>query len=197
MTAPAPLLADWAGWQWPLRAWKGRAPVISHEFEAGERYKRDPATGRLVLNYAVHLGLDLMYPWHIGDPIDPASSALRHDHASGFYAGPEHSIPVFAAGPGMVWDAGLSALGLHVQIDHGKVSDHAGGVNTYYQHLCTLERPWKRGDVIKAGDLLGVMGGDPANSPHLRHLHFELWFPRAGTMAADWPVDPAPYMALW
>ncbi len=189
----APLASDWAGWRWPVGSWNGRDPVISHEFEGGERFKRGP-NGELVLNYATHLGLDLMHPWRNGDPTGPASTVALYKGAGRFIA-PKGTL-VMAAGPGKIWAAGVSKLGLHVQIDHGKVGT-AGGVNTFYQHLESYSREWHRGDEVKAGDVLGVMGGDPANAPHLRHLHFELWFPRAGVMQAEWPVNPEPFMRLW
>lgn len=186
---------DWNGWRWPVPTWAGRRPVISHEFEAGERYKRGP-NNELVLNYATHLGLDLMFAWDRAiDPKGPRDTvALARGGARGFIA--PKGAPIVAAGPGKIWQAGISKLGLHVQIDHGAVGS-AGGINTYYQHLDSFARPWIRGDVVEAGAVLGTMGGDPANDPHLRHLHFELWLVRKGIPSMDWPTDPAPYLAHW
>ena len=195
MTAPVPKASDWAGWRWPVLPWgRGedqRLPVVSHEFEGGARFLPNGN-----LNYAVHLGLDVMFAWREGDPIGPPEAvAMFKGKPRRGYIAPMGCF-VVAAGPGTVWAAGPSKLGLHVQLDHGTVGD-AGGVNTYYQHLTSFARPWMRGDEVKAGDVLGIMGGDPANAPHLRHLHFELWFPRKGVQAAFWPTDPAPYMQHW
>jgi hypothetical protein len=188
---PTPRAEDWKGWRWPVLPWGDRLPVVSHEFEAGERFLPNGH-----LNYAVHLGLDIMFQWRVGDPRVPADTvAMKRNGMSGFIA-PQGSI-VVAAFPGTVWQAGPSPLGLHVQLDHGDLGPVLGGVNTYYQHMVSFARDWKRGDEVRAGDVLGVMGGDPANVPHLRHLHFELWFPRKGVSSAYWPTDPAPYMAHW
>lgn len=197
---PTARAIDWQGWTWPvapLHLDATRGPVISQGYKPGSRYKR-AADGRLVLDYGTHLGVDIMYRWAEGDPLAPATDVVTRTSARGrwgYYA-PPGSI-VRAAGPGKIWAVNESALGLSVQIDHGKVTEHTGGVVTFYQHLEAYSREWKRGDVIQAGDELGLMGGDPANKPHLRHLHFELWFPRKGESSAAWPADPALYMAHW
>lgn len=57
-----------------------------------------------------------------------------------------------------------SGLGNLIIIDHGN------GWETYYGHL--KERLVKEGDVVKAGDLIGVMGST-GNSTGV-HLHFEI-----------------------
>lgn len=169
------------GWLWPVGLAHGRYPVISHEFEAGARYKPDGS-----LNYATHLGVDLMYPRQPGDEGSPRLLSAHHRSWD--------DVRVMAAGPGNVWEAGETALGHHVLVDHGKV----GGIGmlTFYQHLARLERPWKRGDAVFPGLPLGIMGGDPANMPHLVHLHFEVWLPD-GKPKPEWPVDPAPYLDRW
>jgi hypothetical protein len=199
MTLPPPNAADWHGWVWPVAALPdGRVPVVSQGFTPGERFKRD-AEGHLVLDYSHHHGLDIMFQWSDGDPTEPGSDVAMFrtkpgQPRRGFIAPP--GALVIAAGPGKIWAAGPSKLGLHVQIDHGIVGG-AGGVNTFYQHLESWARDWKRGDIVEPGTVLGRMGGDPANVPHLRHLHFELWFPRKGTSSPEWPTDPEPYMRSW
>jgi hypothetical protein len=82
-----------------------------------------------------------------------------------------------------------------VVVDHDNVA-------TFYQHLELLlvpeVRPPPKGAPrdrllkIKAGQPLGVIGGDPLNPPHLKHLHFEFW-PNGPTSA----IDPAPLMKIW
>lgn len=181
---------NFVGWMWPVPVINGRYPVVSHEFEAGERYLPD---GRL--NYATHLGLDIMFARIPTDPIGPATDVAIPKHGSnpGWITWP--GIGNRAAGPGKIWEAKQTALGYSVEIDHGKV----GGVGmlTFYQHMTGFSRDWKRGDVVLPGTELGEMGGDPSNEPHLRHLHFEVWLPDDKHRQSDWPVDPAPFLAMW
>lgn len=181
---------DYIGWIWPLLSSHGRFPVISHEFEAGARYLPDGS-----LNYAVHLGVDLMFPRWTSDPTGPATDVAipKHGANPGWITWP--GTKVVAAGPGHIWEAKQTALGRSVLVDHGK----AAGVPmlTFYQHMEAFERPWQRGDAVFPGLPLGTMGGDPSNAPHLRHLHFELWLPDGKPRQGDWPVDPAPYLAAW
>ena len=175
---------------WPVPIVNGRSPVISHELEAGPRYLPD---GKL--NYATHLGLDLMFARIPTDPIGPADSVAMFKHGTnpGYITWP--GIMNRAVGPGHVWNAGLTALGWSVEVDHGQVD--GVGLITFYQHMTHLVRPWKRGDAILPGTELGEMGGDPSNEPHLRHLHFEVWLPDGKAHRQDWPVNPAPFLALW
>jgi murein DD-endopeptidase MepM/ murein hydrolase activator NlpD len=181
---------NFVGWMWPVFSSHGRFPVVSHEFEAGERYKPDGS-----LNYAVHLGLDIMFQRWASDPTGPATDVAipKHGTNQGFITWP--GTKVVCVGPGKVWEAGETKLGHHVLVDHGKV----GGVGllTYYQHLESFARPWQRGDAVFPGLALGVMGGDPSNEPHLRHLHFEVWLPDGKPDQGDWPVDPQPYLDAW
>lgn len=179
------------GWAWPVPIVNGRHPVVSHEFEAGERYHPDGS-----LNYAVHLGLDIMFARIATDPVGPSSEvAIPRGHTKNLGWIAWKGTPIRAAGPGHVWSAKRTARGLSVQIDHGMVGGH--GMLTFYQHLETFDRDWQRGDVVLPGTTLGTMGGDPANEPHLRHLHFEVWIPDGKSRAGDWPVDPAPYLRVW
>lgn len=183
--------SDWQGWVWPVPVYQGRTPTISHEFKAGSRYGGD---GKL--NYGAHLGVDVMFRRKPSDPSGPPDTvAIPQGGTNPGWISPV-GTPVVAAGPGKIWSSGTTALGHFVQIDHGNVGS-AGGVNTFYQHLSSLAKPWKKGDDVRAGEVLGTMGGDPSNVPHLRHLHFELWFPRAGLSNEQWAHDPEPFMRTW
>jgi hypothetical protein len=100
-----------------------------------------------------------------------------------------------AASDGVLWSAGRTPRGFAVVIDHGNVA-------TFYQHLETLlvpeAKPPAKGTSraqliqIKAGQPLGVIGGDPLDPAHLKHLHFELWL--GGPANA---IDPQPLMKTW
>ena len=88
------------------------------------------------------------------------------------------SWPAVAASDGVLWSAQRTPRGYAVVIDHGNVA-------TFYQHLETLmvpeTAPPAKGTPrsqrlpIRAGQPLGVIGGDPLDPGHLKHLHFELW----------------------
>ena len=163
-------------WGWPVPRWQGRAPVISDGFGS-------PRAG------AKHMGVDLMFARIASDPF-PVGSA----NGTKLFVTPD-AWPAIAAGDGVLWSAGHTARGFAVVIDHGNVA-------TFYQHLDTLmvpeTKPPAKGTPreqllqIKAGQPLGVIGGDPLDPGRLKHLHFELW-PAGPTSAAD----PQPLMKTW
>lgn len=182
---PKVVPADWLGWVWPVPIVNSRIPTISDGFSASEGVR----DGK---KYRKHLGVDIMFPKREGDP----KGKVKHDASVHFIA--PKGTPIVAAGPGKVWDAGVDSYGHWVLIDHGMVSHNAGGVTTRYAHLERLERPWKRGDEVHAGTILGLMGYAPQNDgEQLRHLHFELKFPRSNIPQTLWSQNPAPYMRWW
>lgn len=184
---PAPSASEWEGWIWPVPIADGRTPVITQEWKPGN----DPIPGQASSATANHLGVDIMYRKLASDPV----GRVHHDASKAFIA-PE-GTKVLAAGPGKIWNVHHSDFyGTSVTVDHG---DHPtlGGRVTFYQHLASLARDWKKGDPINAGDVIGDMGYAPGDREGLRHLHFELWFPRKDTSALTWRIDPAPYMKLW
>lgn len=176
MKYPPARASDWQGWNWPVPIWNGREPVVSDHFK--EEKTND---------HRFHPGVDIMFRKMPGDPGFPYSS-------KGFTSqGGE--TPIIAAGPGKIWDAGPGRA-FQLSIDHGVVGG-VGGVVTWYQHLKSFSRKWKKGDAIKAGDVLGIMGGDVPPHYTLYHLHFELWFPRKGVPPVLWKADPQLYMRFW
>lgn len=116
-----------------------------------------------------HLGADLMYP----DPDGPR----RYDVPEG--------VPVLAAGAGVVRFAAATPRGLTV------IVDHRGGRSTYYTHLAALFVI--RGSLVEAGQPLGLVGSDPTDAAHIRHLHFEIWL--HGTRSSA--VNPRRFLAAW
>lgn len=170
-----PTLQLMGRWVWPVPRWQGRAPVISDGFGS-------PRPGML------HQGVDVMFARISTDPF-PVGGV----NGSRGYVMP-NAWPAVAASDGVLWSAQRSPRGYAVVIDHGSVA-------TFYQHLETLlvpetspQRGMSRAQriPIRAGQPLGVIGGDPLNAPHLKHLHFELW--PAGPQSA---IDPARTMASW
>lgn len=164
--------AKWSGWVFPLPTLNGRQAEISDGFSS-------TATG----GHRQHLGVDIMYRRLVNEPAElPRGSKM-------FYV-PE-GTPVLAAYGGKIWQASLSeTYGHNVTIDHGNVPG-IGPCCTFYQHMSEFSRSWSKGDVVAAGERLGIVGGSLTGYP-LHHLHFELWLP-----TRDKAVDPAPYMSKW
>ena len=171
---PAPLVL--AGrWGWPVPRWEGRAPVISDGFGS----PRPPGK---------HMGVDLMFGRISTDPFP-----IGPNGSKGFVM-PDAWMAV-AAGDGVLWAAGHTPRGFAVVLDHGRVA-------TFYQHLDALFVPGTNAPAkgtprdklisIKAGQPLGVIGGDPLDPGRLKHLHFEVW--PSGPASA---IDPQPLMKTW
>ena len=93
---------------------------------------------------------------------------------------------IVAARSGKVWSTGETARGLNVVIDHGKPWA------TFYQHLSRVDVV--KGQVVIAGQSIGIIGADPTDHQHVRHLHFAMWYEGAGDNAS---VDPTHEMASW
>ena len=162
-------------WVWPLATWQGRAPVCSDGWGSARR-KPD---GRA----AIHLGVDLMYRrtsrTDLADKFPPGTRGGSTWHVMAA------DVPALAASAGTVRYAKWTDRGFTVVIDH------VAPWSSYYTHLSMLSV--RTGQMVVAGELIGVVGGDPSNKPHLRHLHFALWRGKW----QDTAVNPAPLMASW
>jgi hypothetical protein len=162
-------------WGWPVPRWQGRSPVISDGFGSPRPGSR-------------HMGVDLMFARIASDPFPIGPNASK-----GFVM-PDAWMAV-AASDGVLWSAGSTPRGFAVVLDHG----HAA---TFYQHLATLLVPETKPPAkdalkdqrirVRAGQPLGVIGADPLDHAHLKHLHFELW--PGGPASA---IDPQPLMKSW
>lgn len=172
---PATVVQLKGRWGWPVPRWQGRAPVVSDGFGSPR-----PAM--------THMGVDLMFARIASDPFPNGPNGSKH------FVMPDAWMAV-AASDGVLWSAGHTPRGFAVVLDHGNVA-------TFYQHLDTLmvpeTKPPARGTPrerliqIKAGQPLGVIGGDPLDLGRLKHLHFELWL--GGPANA---IDPQPLMKTW
>ncbi|MEP6990416.1 MAG: peptidoglycan DD-metalloendopeptidase family protein, partial [bacterium] len=138
-------------WVWPVPRWNGRAPVISDGLGT-------PRPGGIL-----HGGVDIMFTRLASDP-----------YKSGTPNGsPHHVMPdglvALAASDGRVWSAGPTPRGLAIRIDHSPRK-----VTTFYTHLeKLLVTPCKPGasqERVVAGQPIGLIGFDPLDAAHLKHL---------------------------
>lgn len=175
---------NWEGWIWPVPIWQGREPVVTQEWKPGH----DPGAGNASGAHENHLGVDIMFR----KKSDDSKSDVLHDSQGSFIS--PSGTPVIAAGPGKIWATGYDPVYGHwVQVDHG-TRPNVGPVNTFYQHLESFERQWRKDDPVEAGTLLGKMGWAPEDPKGLRHLHFEIWFPVKDQPLNTWRLDPQPYL---
>lgn len=136
-------------------------------FPAPDLAEGTPAQVSQEFRKPTHMGVDIMY------------------RQSKWFA--RQGTPVLAAKAGTVWSTEHTSRGWNVVLDHG------APFATFYQHL--EERPMvKAGDPVVAGQQLGIMGADPTDPAHLRHLHFAVWYKGHGDAAS---VDPARAMLVW
>ena len=167
---PGPLPGRWV---WPVPRWQGRAPVISNGF------------GTVYPDGTHHKGVDVMFARTPSDPF----KAGTPNGSKGFVM--PDGLDALAASDGVVWSAMKTPRGYAVVIDHGPAK-----VATFYTHLerllVTPTASAKAGERVLAGQPIGVIGADPLDPAHLKHLHFELWL--GGPSQA---VDPAPVMRSW
>ena len=162
----------WEGWVWPVAITDDREPVISDHYQ-----RHESATHRM------HSGVDILFRKRAGDPPE----RVKHTASLRYIAPP--GTKILAAGPGKIWSTGSSERGLNILVDHGNVLGF-GPMTTWYQHLSSFARSWKKGDPVRPGTVLGDMGYSMTDGEQLRHLHFEIRNPTS-------PIDPAPYLRLW
>jgi hypothetical protein len=118
-------------------------------------------------------------PFKIGTP----NGSVHHVMPNG--------VLVIAASDGVVWSAAQTPRGFAVVIDHAPTK-----ATTFYTHLEKLlvapTANAKSGERVRAGQPIGIIGADPLDAAHLKHLHFELWLGGPSDR-----VDPAPLMRGW
>ncbi|MGH7722941.1 MAG: M23 family metallopeptidase [Candidatus Dormibacteria bacterium] len=111
-------------------------------------------------------------------PFEPAFGGYPHFHTGIDLAGPMGS-PILAAADGVVAAADVSTVGYGNHI----IIAHAGGLLTLYGHLEAMMV--KVGDVVKAGQLIGLLGSTGNSTGP--HCHFEV-------RISGQPVDPMPFL---
>lgn len=171
----APFLALPGKWTWPVPITRGRVPVISSGWGSprGDRQ---------------HEGVDVMFRRLPSDPYP-----VRSPNGSKLFVMPDDVLAV-AAADGVIWSAGKTPRGWSVVIDHSDALGHK--LASYYTHLEEMfVKPTSRarsGEQVKAGQPLGIIGADPLDGNHLKHLHFALWAGGSGDA-----FDAAPFMKSW
>jgi hypothetical protein len=130
-----------------------------------------------------HLGADIMYRRRSKRDL---IAVYKPGTVNGerWYFMPDN-VPALAAAAGVVQFAKSTPMGFSVIIRHPT------GWATYYTHLSSLAV--SAGDTVAAGQPIGIIGGNPSDGVHLKHLHFELW--KNGTRAGV--VDPLPFLVAW
>ncbi len=174
-SAPTPLSGPLPGrWVWPVPRWNGRAPVISDGFTSMR-----PGGIR-------HGGVDVMYARTLADPWKPGTP-----NGSAHHVMPDGIVAV-AAADGVAWSAMQTPRGFAVVIDHAPPAK----ASTFYTHLekllVTPTANAKAGERVRAGQPIGIIGADPLDKEHLKHLHFELWLGGPNDR-----VDPSNVMRGW
>ncbi len=162
-------------WVWPVPITRSRRPEVSSGWGSprGER---------------LHEGVDIMFR-RVASDLFPVGSP----NGSKLYVMPD-DILVVAACDGFLWSAGKTPRGWSVVIDHSDAIQQR--VASYYTHMEKLfvELTSRgRGRIpVYAGQPLGVIGADPLDARHLKHLHFALWAGNSGDA-----FDAAPFMRGW
>jgi len=161
-------------WVWPLPRWNGRAPAISDGFSS-------PRPGGIR-----HGGVDLMFERTKADTFKAGSP-----NGTKAFVMPDHMLAL-AASDGRVRLAAATPRGLTVQLEHDDK------LVTYYTHLDELlvQRTTgaKSGERVRAGQPIGVVGADPQDAEHIKHLHFEIWLPPG---KPENRIDPEPLVRNW
>jgi hypothetical protein len=155
-------------------AWNGRPPVITDGFHTRP-------------NGQHHNGVDLMYARAASDTLTAGTP-----NGSKSFVMPDH-MHALAASDGVVWSAMRTPRGLAVVLVHPDAK-----VATFYTHLEKLlvaeTANANAGEHVRAGQPIGIIGADPLDSEHLKHLHFEIW--RDGVKPTS-AIDPEPIMRSW
>jgi len=76
-----------------------------------------------------------------------------------------------------------------------RISHRGGTLYTWYFHLAAIPRELHRGSVVKAGDVVGLLG-DSGVKESAPHLHFAMSV-RLSKSGFERYVDPEPLVALW
>lgn len=76
-----------------------------------------------------------------------------------------------------------------------RISHRNGTLFTQYFHLAAIPRELHRGSIVKAGDIIGLLG-DSGVKESAPHLHFAMSI-RTSRDGGERYIDPEPLVALW
>jgi murein DD-endopeptidase MepM/ murein hydrolase activator NlpD len=76
-----------------------------------------------------------------------------------------------------------------------RLSHRNGTLFTQYFHLAAIPRELHKGSIVKAGDVIGLLG-DSGVKESAPHLHFAMSI-RTSKDGAERYIDPEPLVALW
>ena len=76
-----------------------------------------------------------------------------------------------------------------------RISHRGGALFTWYFHLAAIPRELHKGSVVKAGDVVGLLG-DSGVKESAPHLHFAMSI-RLSKLGYERYIDPEPLVALW
>ena len=152
------------GFLWPVPALLDR----------GELRKPRVSSGFGMRRARFHWGVDILYPRRPDEPKQSPHVSKRHYMPAG--------VPAIAVADGVVTSSSEIPTGGAIRIDHGR------GVMSDYIHLDA--RFVRRGERVRAGQQLGLVGWDKRRPGDLYHLHFQLW-------VGGKRVDPQPYLRRW
>lgn len=187
------------GWVWPVpSAIRPGTDVqydatVSSGFESERRIKSGPRKGQK----RPHVGLDIMYrrKARADDGYPPGERGADGMTTTKGYILPENT-PAIAARAGLVWSVKerTDGGGWSVVLDHGSVNGVP--LTTYYTHLRMAAV--RKGQTVAAGDELGTIAGNMADSGRVRHLHFQLmdWSTGKGVSVDVWQGGRG-VMATW
>ena len=127
--------------------------------------------------FTVDVRPPLLYPVGAGAPVGsafglrPSTCAGCPSVHNGVDWNPGYGTPVMAMADGVVTLIGNpgSALGTHLEITH--VID-GRSITSVYAHLVAGSIPWRQGDRVRVGDIVGLVGATGVATG--AHLHFEL-----------------------
>ena len=173
------LAPNLVGWVKPMPAtWQGRKLRMTSGFA---KDGRGPNKSR-----HNHLGCDFMYRRRL-------PGRAKHPHYTRWHWCPD-GVPFYSVGPGVVTYADWRRDRFIVVVDHGEIAG-IGHLRTWNSHA--KELTVERGDVVKAGDTLGIVGKTGTDIVHLHHG----WLVGRPVPGKRWShgykamsIDPWPYL---
>ena len=172
--------SNFSDWIWPVPMFLDNPPVISDGYGRDKRVGKDgKARG--------HFGVDIMHPRRKNNPLDVGVTGSKNFVT---YPGEEALL----AGDGLIKEIGVTSTGHFVRAEH-RVAGRS--ILSVYRHLMNVRPEILKGEVVKAGFPLGLLGDDPTNQADPIHLHFELWDLARTRLYPEATIDPELVMAQW